>query len=145
MSGINKGRLAKGPTTQEFCDFIMEVHEALKHDHHPIYIFDNTNIHNRNKLKAAGIGDEALRLQFPPYSSEFNQVAEHVHAIMVNALQKAMNADPDSDWTPAQCMAKLEETFYSIPAESLKKDVRDLKATCLKIIRAGGGYPEAHW
>lgn len=39
----------------------------------------------------------------------------------------------------------LQGTFNSITAESLRKDVRDLKATCLKIILANGGYPEAHW
>lgn len=152
------GQTAKGTTTAEFEWVLSHVREhaeddAFKHRHllknpkkwRPMYGFDRARIHNVQKALAALKCAAKQILPIPHYAPDFQKAVEHVHGYCKSMFRKRLRTI--SPMLPiADLAAHYDDIFFSVKAESVRKDIESLPLTYKHILQpiseggSDGGY-----
>ncbi|PNH03894.1 hypothetical protein TSOC_010003 [Tetrabaena socialis] len=147
------GKPAKGPTADEFKDFISNVKAAYAVRCaaagiacRPIWSWDNPRIHGsveKGDWESRGI-TTANHTQLPTYSPDMHNVIETSHALICAALQKGIN---DHKPAPSDTLAVYTDMLQGhlkrmlTPEWGLGAVKRLFSKTLPAIISAEGRYP----
>lgn len=145
-----KGKEAQDITMREVNDIVKElmavlsekkIECGLKRTDKFWLCLDHASVHNQ---VIDVLGSQVKLWPQPAHSPDCNKPIEHVHAQVdagVHAwLVEVRQQQPHHRITVAECMAKVEQVFYSIPTSSIKADVESLPSTWEAIIDNLGGY-----
>jgi uncharacterized protein YydD (DUF2326 family) len=143
------GQPAKGITSMEF-EHIMkklkqhmeepQMKQLLPRGERWLYSWDNDKVHQGAKLENMCMEQEE-RFELPELSSDMHKVVEHVHAWLQARMQQWLEDKDEEKLTVEQCTAELVRLFeQELQQESIKKDVKSLKATYKAVIERRGGY-----
>lgn len=151
------GKPARGPTTQEFQDFVRDVESKLRTlDPNPklriIWSWDNPKIHGSVANGDWAKGNTPVHVskknhtQLPAYSPDMHNVIELSHALICGALQKYINTRRTDQATDSLLpyMEELTTLFHSklTPTWGLATVKRLFAVTLPAIIESDGDYPE---
>lgn len=105
----------------------------------PVYCFDNDSIHRAARKPYKCVPQ-------PPYSPDFNKVAEHTLAILSQQMSKKITndvrANPNGKPPGIKYYKKyLLTCFNKLKPSSFARDVNSLPATWAAVLQAGGGWP----
>jgi hypothetical protein len=162
MCVLQKGKKAKGPTTQEFIQDVLKpaIKEAKKSVQPKLgkvkgkqvqvkHSFDNARIHQsamdqdkeefQQLLKGMG-WKVGMRQPLPNYSPDLHQVIEHSHARAVAAWDKWLYQQPAS-LKPKQYRVKFEQIFkQQCTKEIINADVERLPEVYKWVAEHGGDW-----
>lgn len=117
-----------------------EMKQLLHHNEKWLYSWDNDKVHQGADIEKMGIEEEE-RFELPELSSDMHKVVEHVHACLQAKMQLWLEDKDDEKITVEQCMAELIRLFeHEVKLQSIRKDVKSLKATYQAVIDHSGGY-----
>jgi hypothetical protein len=121
-----------------------EISQLLKRGEKWLYSWDNDKIHKGADLSEVGFEPED-RFELPELSSDMHKVVEHVHAWLQARMQLWLEDKDEERLTIADCKAELQRLFeQELKLESIKNDVKSLKATYQAVIDHEGGYVPAN-
>jgi hypothetical protein len=117
-----------------------EMQQHLKRNERYMLSWDNDKIHRGADLEEVGIMPED-RFQLPELSSDMHKVVEHVHAWLQYRMQVWLKDQEKQQLTVQMCKDELERLFYQeLSLQSIRDDVKSLKATYQAVIDHKGGY-----
>lgn len=145
----SKGERARGPTKEEFRDFIEKVKQAWAQHREwqlPLWSWDNASIHGKlDTSDWEGRGVSSLtHTQLPPYSPDMHAAIEITHAQIMAHMQKFINQHrPQPTDTLQLYINQLKAIFaeHITPAFVSSLTHRVMLQTVPAILQANGGYP----
>ena len=157
---VAKKKPAKGPTAQEFREFIADVYQEWKRlrvgtaweNAEPVWSWDNPVIHGKvgegawatagqDGLPAVKQADHTL---LPKYSPDMHSVIELTHAIICKSLQRYINEHRPSPTDTLEMYTEQLQGFLKsqLTAWKVQKMVRRLFShTLIAILAKDGHYP----
>jgi hypothetical protein len=117
-----------------------EMQDRLRRGERWRYSWDNDKIHQGADIAKMGIREDE-RFELPELSSDMHKVVEHVHAWLQRRMGEWMEEKDDEKITVVECMAELRRLFeQELSLESIRDNVKSLKATYKAVIYHRGGY-----
>lgn len=141
--------MARGPTAEEFRDFIKECIAEWRRrggQGAPIFSWDNPKIHG--SVEAGDWADLGITMdthtQLPPYSPDMHSVIETSHAVLMAHMQQYINdRNSNDDDTTATYIEALKENFHKClsPRWAARATRRLFVKVLPAILKAQGQYP----
>lgn len=153
MLQTKAGKPARGPTAQEFRDFVRDVEKEIRargDTSKIIWSWDNPTIHGSVEGGDWSTADTPVRVSaanhtmLPPFSPDMHCVIETSHAIICGALQTYINTHPAPEQDSLQpYMDELTALFKAklTPAWGVATVRRLFAVTLPAIVTAKGAYP----